>query len=325
MSQEPFRIDTHHHILPPEYVKAALKGGATDAGGVDFPAWSAEKALALMDQAGIAAAITSIAAPGVYFGDVAEARSLARRCNEISAKLVSDHPGRFGGFAVLPLPDVDGALAELEYATDTLGLDGAVVLASVGELYLGDPAFDALFAEFNRRKTVVFVHPTVHPTSQALKLSLPGALVEFVFDTTRAAANLIYSGTMERHPDLRIILSHAGGTVPFLASRFTLGKLVPRLDEKAPKGAITYLKRFYYDTALSANPYALSSLKELVDPSHILFGSDWPYYPGPLVVQEGKDLESYAGFYPATRRAIARDNALALFPRLRAAQPALSR
>jgi predicted TIM-barrel fold metal-dependent hydrolase len=325
MGIEAFRIDTHIHILPKEWVDAARKGGAEDAGGVDFPAWSPEKMLAVMDQAGIATAVTSIAAPGVYFGDAAAARSLARRCNEISAKLIDDHPGRFGAFAVLPLPDVDGALAEMEYALDTLKLDGVVLLASIGETYLGDPAFDAVFAEFNRRKTAVFVHPTVHPTSQALKLKLPGALVEFVFDTTRAAASLIYSGTMERNPDLRIILSHAGGTVPFLAERFRLGRLVPKLHEKAPQGAITYLKRFYYDTALSVSPYALTSLRELVDTSHILFGSDYPYYPDPLVVQEGKDLDNYAGFDVAARRAIARDNALALFPRLRAAQPALTR
>jgi predicted TIM-barrel fold metal-dependent hydrolase len=325
MSREAQRIDVHHHILPPEYVQAALAGGALDAGGVAFPDWSAEKALALMDEAGIATAITSIAAPGVHFGDAAAARRLARRCNEITARLAADHPGRFGGFASLPLPDVDGALAELEYALDTLRLDGVVLLASIGELYLGDPAFEPLFAELDRRKAVVFVHPTVHPTSQRLKLALPGFLVEFVFDTTRAAANLIFSGTMERHPDLKIILSHAGGTIPFVASRLALAKLVPSLDEKAPQGAIAYLKRFYYDTALSANRYALRSLQELADPSHILFGSDYPYLPDPLVVQEGKDLDGYAGFDPALRQAVARDNALALFPRLRAAEPALCR
>lgn len=316
MSHERNRIDTHHHILPTEWIEAARQGGEVDAGGVDFPAWSPEKALAVMDEAGIATAITSIAAPGVHFGDAEKARRLARRMNEISAELIRNHPGRFGAFAVLPLPDVDGALKEMEYALDTLKLDGVVVLASIGERYLGDPAFDAVFSEFNRRKTVVFVHPTVHPTSRALKLSLPGALVEFVFDTTRAATNLIFSGTMERNPDLRIILSHAGGTIPSVAPRLTLGRLIPKLHEKAPQGAITYLKRFYYDTALSMNSLQLAPLKELVGPSHILFGSDYPYLPDPLVVQESRDLDTL-GFDAATRGAIARDNALALFPRLK--------
>src|SRR4029453_9173079 len=128
MGSEPYRIDTHTHILPKEWVEAGRKGGAQDAGGVDFPAWSPEKMLAVMDQAGIATAVTSIAAPGVYFGDAAAARSLAPRCNEISAKLIDDHPGRFGAFAVLPLPDVHGALEEMEYALDTLKLDGVVLL-----------------------------------------------------------------------------------------------------------------------------------------------------------------------------------------------------
>ena len=323
MTKEPYRIDTHHHIFPPEYIAAAKQAGIIEGGGVDFPAWSEEASLAFMDQAGIASAITSVSAPGVHFGDDQKARSLARVSNEFSAKLVSDHPTRFGGFASLPLPDVDGALRELEYATDTLKLDGVVLMTSIGEKYLGDPAFDALFAELDRRKTVVFVHPTVHPSSQRLKLDLPGALVEFVFDTTRAVASLIYSGTMERYPDLRIILSHAGGTVPFVAGRLTLGKLVPRLDANAPQGAIAYLKRFYYDTALSANPYALNSLTTLVDSSHILFGSDFPFLPGPRGVQSAKDTDTYVSSDEAVRRAVARDNALALFPRLRMAQEAL--
>jgi predicted TIM-barrel fold metal-dependent hydrolase len=325
MANEPYRIDTHHHIMPPEYVKAARELGVIEGGGVEFPAWSVESALAFMDQAGIATAITSVSAPGVHFGDDQKARGLARRVNEFSAKLAGDYPARFGGFATLPLPDVDGALRELEYSMDTLKLDGVILLASIGELYLGDPAFDALFAELNRRKTPVFVHPTVHPSSQRLKLKLPGALVEFVFDTTRAAVNLIYSGTMERYPDLRIILSHAGGTIPFVAWRLTLGKLVPSLDAKAPQGAIAYLKRFYYDTALSASPYALSALNALVDPSHILFGSDFPFLPAARGVQSAKDTDTYVSNDAAVRMAVARDNAIALFPRLRAAQPAIAR
>jgi predicted TIM-barrel fold metal-dependent hydrolase len=270
-----------------------------------------------MDRAGIATAITSFAAPGVWFEDTAAARSLARRCNEYSARLVSDHPKRFGAFASLPLPDVDGALEEIPYALDTLRLDGFVLLASVGDYYLGDPAYDAVFDELNRRKAVVFVHPNTPATSQALKMKLPGAIVEFVFDTTRAVANLIYSGTLERCPDIRFILSHAGGTVPYVAWRLSLGSLDPGLHARAPQGAIAYLKRLYYDTAMSANPYALNTLRELVDPSHILFGSDHPYLPEPLIQESIKGLESYTPFEKATRTAIERDNALALFPRLR--------
>src|SRR5262245_47690657 len=155
MKNEPNRIDVHHHILPADWINAVARHGHHDAGGVGFAKWSPEIALATMDRHGIAAAVTSIAAPGVHFGNDSEARSLARRCNEISARLVQDHPRRFGAFAVLTLPDVDGALEEMTYALDTLHLDGVVLLASIGDLYLGDPAFEPLFAELNRRKSVL--------------------------------------------------------------------------------------------------------------------------------------------------------------------------
>jgi 6-methylsalicylate decarboxylase len=315
-SAEPNRIDVHHHILPPEYVKAVTERGALDAGGVAFPSWDVESNLALMDRAGIATAMTSIAAPGVYFGNKAAAQSLARRCNELSARLMSDHPQRFGAFASLPLPDVDAALEELDYSLDTLGMDGVVLLSSIGDQYLGDPAFDAVFDELNRRKAVVFIHPTVPPSSRNLKLALPGALVEFVFDTTRAVTNLVFTGTLERCPDISFIVSHAGGTIPFLASRLALGALIPELNEKAPRGAVSYLKRLYYDTALSTSRFPLSSLRELVDPSHILFGSDYPYLPEPGIHAEIKGLVDYDGFDEPTRASIDRGNALALFPRL---------
>jgi len=317
MSAESQRIDVHHHVLPAEYVKAASRHGIHAGGDVPFPDWSLESTLELMDRCGIATAITSIAAPGVHFGDASEARDLARRCNELQARLVSDRPARFGMFASLPLPDVDGALAEIEYAFGTLKADGVVLLASLGERYLGDPAFEPVFAELDRRKAVLFVHPAIPATSQALKLGLPGALVEFVFDTTRAVANLIFSGTLERHPDVKIILSHAGGTVPFLAWRLGAFGRMPALLAKAPQGALAYLKRLYYDTAMSANPHALASLRELVDPSHILFGSDHPYLPEPLVQETAHGVAAFQGFDDAARRAVERSSALALFPRLR--------
>jgi len=317
MSAEPHRIDVHHHVLPAEYVKAAGRHGVHAGGDVPFPGWSADSTLELMDRCGIATAITSIAAPGVYFGDRAEARDLARRCNELQARLVDEHPKRFGTFASLPLPDVDGALAEIEYAFGALKADGIVLLASIGERYLGDPAFEPVFAELDRRKAVLFVHPAIPATSRALELAMPGALVEFVFDTTRAVVNLIFSGTLERHPELKIILSHAGGTVPFLAWRLSAFGQMPALHAKAPEGALAYLKRLYYDTAMSANPHALASLRELVGPSHILFGSDHPYLPEPLIQESARGITTFQGFDDAARRAVERSSALALFPRLR--------
>ena len=317
MSTTPHRVDVHHHILPSEYVNALAGVGVTTVGRVSFPQWSPAATLAMMDRQGIATAITSFSAPGVYFGDRAFARDLARRCNDISARLMSDHPRRFGVFAVVPLPDVDAALREIEYALDTLHCDGIVLLASIGDQYLGDPEFDAVYAELHRRKAVVFIHPNVPPGYTVPKLTLPAPLVDFIFDTTRAVTNLIYSGTLERYPDISFILSHAGGAVPYLAWRISLfSNIQPGLGEKAPQGAIAYLKRLYYDTALSAVPYALRSLQELVDPSHILFGSDYPFAPEPITIATIKGINTYDGFDAQARAAIERNNALRLFPRL---------
>jgi predicted TIM-barrel fold metal-dependent hydrolase len=322
MDTKPYRIDVHHHIMPREYVEAAARAGITAGGDFPFPAWSVETTLQFMDRRGIATAVTSVSAPGVHFGDDAAARALARTCNEVQARLVSDYPTRFGGFASLPVPDVDGALAEIEYALDTLRLDGVVMMASIAGRYLGDPAFEPVFAELNRRQAVLFVHPTIPPSSQGLGMAIPAAVIEFVFDTTRAVANLIYSGTLERYPDIKIILSHGGGTIPFIAGRLNVEKVVPKLLARAPQGVPAYLKRLYYDTAISATPTALASLRELVDPSHILFGSDYPFLPEPVVGDMIDGLANFKGFDAGARRAIERDSALALFPRLRAAQEA---
>src|SRR5215467_13524935 len=211
---EPSRIDIHHHILPAFYRTVLSDLGITVSGGRPIPEWDLENTLALMDRHAIATAITSISEPGIYFGDETFAKDLARRCNEFSAQLIHDYPQRFGAFAILPLPDIDAALRELEYALDTLKLDGVVLLSSVDGRYLGDPLFDELFSELNRRKAVVFLHPTVPAINSALKLDLPPFLIEFVFDTTRAVTNLLYSGTLDRCPEIHFIVAHAGGTVP---------------------------------------------------------------------------------------------------------------
>lgn len=317
MPAAPHLIDVHHHILPSVYMEALAGIGIATAGGVPFPAWDPAATLGVMDRNDIACAITSISAPGVHFGDDAFARDLARRCNEISAELVRAHPSRFGGFAVLPLPDVEGSLVELEYALDTLRLDGVVLLSSQSDgRYLGDPLFDELMAELDRRQTVAFIHPTVPVTSQTIRLDVPGPILEFTFDTTRAALSLIWHGTVERFPNIRFILSHAGGTVPFLAWRMSLLDLSPQMKDRAPRGVGHYLRRFYYDTALSANPHALRSVAELVPPSQVLFGSDYPFAPEPVTEISVAGLQKYDGFDSSARTAVGRGNAFALFPQV---------
>ena len=309
------RIDVHHHILPPDYIAAMKRIGKNVVGGATIPDWNIQNSLDVMDKNEIAAAFTSM--PFVYLGDLPLTPDFARRCNEFSARLVSDHPKRFGSFAVLPLPDVEAALRELEHAIDKLKLDGIVLSTNVGGYYLGAPEFDELFYELNRRKQVVFIHPIDPPGECLPDLKLPTSHIEFVFDTTRAIANLIYSGTLERYPDIKFIVAHAGGTVPYVAWRISLLQYKPEMKKNAPQGAINYLKRLYYDTALSASPYALRSLQELVDPSHILFGSDYPFAPEFVTSESIKGLKNYDGFDEHAVKAIEHGNALKLFPRLR--------
>jgi predicted TIM-barrel fold metal-dependent hydrolase len=308
-SQQPDRIDVHHHILPSVYTSALAKIGIRDAGGVPFPNWNAQQSLDVMDRNGIATAITSISSPGVYFGDSEFSKDLSKRCNEFSANLIRDNKMRFGGFAVLPLPDVKAAVKELEYALDVLKLDGVVLLSNVDGHYLGTSKFDDLYSELNRRKAIVYIHPTVPSKGKFPKMNMPPSIIEFVFDTTRAISNLILNKTLKRFPNIRFIVSHAGGTAPYIAGRMSL------LDYRQYTDTISDLKSLYYDIALSAYPYALRSLQELVNPSHILFGSDYPFAPEIITGMTISGLGTFDGFNDKKLRAIDRENALALFPR----------
>jgi predicted TIM-barrel fold metal-dependent hydrolase len=322
----PHKIDVHHHIFPPQYL-AALKrmGSKQEGGGVPMPEWSMDKDIETMDRFGIQTAIASLGSPGVWFGDAAAARGLARLCNEYFADVVREHPTRFGIFACLPLPVVGSALAEGVYALDTLRCDGIGLLASVADRFLGDPDFEELMQELNRRKTVVHVHPNVHSTSRKLGLEFPEALFEFIADTARAVLNLALSGTLERYPDIRWIFSHAGGAIPSLAWRWTMADRDPRFSKRVPQGILTYLRRLYYDTAVSPSPHALKPAMDLAGPTQILFGSDYPYLGAPMVAEEVEGLEQLDVFDAVTRPMMEESNALALFPRLAAANPAVTK
>ena len=316
-SPKPDSIDVHHHLIPKFYRKALTAQNIKASGGFPLPVWSSRQSQGLMNNFGIGTAILSISSPGVHFGDDAAARYLSRECNEYCAKVISDNPSRFGAFAVIPLPDVNGSLKEAAYALDTLKLDGVVMLASQSDgTFLGDNKYDELLAELDKRKTVVFIHPTTHPTSKELQLNIPEGFIEFPFDTSRAAFNLVWTGAAERYSNIRYIFSHAGGTVPFLAGRFSLLDYDHRFRKRAPLGAMAYLKRFYYDLALSANPYALRSLQELVGPEQVLYGSDHPFANSYLVSSGIDFINKYDGYSDEDRKLILRSNALKLFPRL---------
>lgn len=311
------RIDVHHHQFNDRYRRALAEHSYDNVGGIPAPAWNPGIALEQMGPNGIDAAILSISAPGVHFGNDAEARSLARHCNDWSAGACSDGAGRFGFFAVLPMPDVDGSIAEIGHAFDVLGADGIVLMSShLDGTYLGDARFDPVMAELDRRGAVVFVHPQVPTTGVAPNVQIPVFAMDFTFDTTRAAFNMVFNGTIERYPNIRFVLAHAGGTVPYLAWRFGL-LWAPGSDlaSRAPKGAMHYLRSFWYDTALSATPQALGSLLQLVGPDRILFGSDFPFAPEPITRASVAGIERSELLDDDARAAIERESALALFPR----------
>ena len=325
----PQRVDVHHHIIPKEFILGLRKTGLSSAGGVnlsgkpqpgvvDLPDWSPELSLGLMDRHGIQTAITSVSSPGVYFGDRKLAVASGPRYQRSIRAFARRPPGSFRRFRSRPFPDVEASLKEIEYALDTLKLDGLIMLASIGGNYQGQPEFEEIYAELNRRKAVVFIHPTTHPSSKQTGLNLPQPLVEFLFDTTRAVTNLIFKGVLERYPDIRFILSHAGGTVPYIAYRLEAGDTIdPRLKGAIPHPPSYYLKRLYYDTALSASPMVLAALKQLVPPTQILFGSDWPFAIEKLTEQSVANLEGTDVIDANDKRRIDNQNALALFPRLR--------
>lgn len=304
---KPHRIDIHHHILPPEYLKSLANIGITTVTNLPFPKWNPEHSLEYMNRQGIAIAINSISSPGIYFGDLEFTRNLAHLCNKYSASLIKKYPERFGGFATLPIPDFNASLQELEYALDTLKLDGVVMLTNFNGKYIGDPEFDNLFLELNRRETVVFIHPDIPPEEKLPNLKLPSSVLEFVFDTTRAIANLMHHGIFKKYPNIKFIFAHAGGTAPYIAWRITFGN----------KRLMKQFKELYYGTALTATGNVFQSILELVDPSHILFGSDFPFVHEIKIKEMIQGIKNYREFNEQTRLAIEQENALFLFPRLK--------
>lgn len=313
-----FTVDVHHHILPDIFWRAT-NDAHSPVGGILPAPWSKESTLSYMDDAGIDVAITSISTPGVHMGDDSAACDLARRVNELSAELIQEHPARFGGFAALPLPDVDGALRELEYGLDVLKLDGVVLFSNARGIYLGDDRFRPLFDELERRGAVVFVHPTASPDASSRGLGLPDTLIDFTADTTRAVAQLHYRGTFARTPNVKYIFSHAGGTIPYLATRFGIVDemgIIPGGEERGT--AADTLKRLYWDTALSWRQPILRMLRSEVGLGQVLFGSDYPYLRRDLAVACRGQVETSEEFDSAESRAVLAGNALKLFPRLAA-------
>jgi 6-methylsalicylate decarboxylase len=307
---KPNRIDVHHHFAPPAWI-AEVKGRPLL--NVANTRWSPAQSIDDMDRGGVAAAVVSITNPGLWFGDRAVTNRLARACNDYGAKLVQDHPTRFGLFAAMPLPDVDATLKEIEYAYDTLKADGIGLLTSYEDVWLGNAKFRPVMEELNRRRAVVHVHPTAANCCRNLDYGLGPGSIEYGTDTTRAIIGVTFSGDAARFPNIRFIWSHAGGSAPFLAGRIDGGSAAAK--DRLPNGFMAEAKKFFYDTAGAANRGALASLLQLVTSTQILFGTDFP--PGGSSREVAQLLADLKMFDASALRAIDRENAVRLLPRLK--------
>jgi 6-methylsalicylate decarboxylase len=311
-----FTIDLHHHVIPDFYWEASNEGGSA-VGGITPPRWSLDGAIAYLDEARIDAAVASISTPGVHFGDDTAARSLARRVNEYLADLARRRPDRFGALASLPLPDINGSLTEIEYALDVLELDGVSLMTNAGGSYLGDSRFDPIFGDLQGRGAVVFVHPTASPDPIAHALGLPDALLDYPVDTSRAISKLHYSNTFARTPDIKYLFSHAGGTIPFVASRFSIVDqmdVIPGGEERGPIAET--LRRLYWDTASAFSDPVLRLLRSVTGVHNVVFGSDYPYPRNDISIGGLRQLEQSGEFDDDERRGVLGQTAARLIPRL---------
>jgi len=311
---KPSLLDVHAHYLPPAYREAAIAAGHSQPDGMAaLPDWTADAHVELMDRLGIAVSMLSISSPGVHFGDDAAARALARQVNEDGRRARDAHPGRFGVLASLPLPDVAGALDEIAYAYDELGVDGVVLLTNLNGTYLGDATLEPVFDELDRRHARVFLHPTSPVCWEQTAFGRPRPMLEFFFETTRAVVNLVLNGTIARHPNIEVIVPHAGATLPVVADRiaaftFALTDVDPAADVYAD------LARLHYDLAGFALPRQLDALLALTTAEHLHYGSDYPFTPDSVVELLAGQLDG-AGDPPGSLIETATANTRRLFAR----------
>jgi predicted TIM-barrel fold metal-dependent hydrolase len=307
----PQRIDVHHHITPPTWL-AAVKSAKLD--NPPMSNWTPQRSIEDMDRGGVATSITSPTTPQVGFLPAPDAARVAREANEYAKQLAQDHPGRFGVFAMLPMPHIDESLKEIEYALDVLKADGIGMMTSYGDKWLGYPQFAPVFDELNRRKATVYTHPTGANCCVNLVQGIGEATVEFGADTTRTIASLIFSGAAQRYGDIAFIFSHGGGVLTAVAERFEIQMTsTPPYKDRFTRDIVDgQLRRFYYDTAQVSNAVTIGALAKLVPVSQIVFGTDYPYR---TAADHAKGLA--IAFGPDELKAIERDNALRILPHLK--------
>lgn len=312
----PELIDIHAHLISPTFRARCESVGILGGIGEPLAEWHEQSVLEFLDAAGIRTQVLSFVTSGFAIPDIVFWKRLCRESNEELAEIVSRNSPRFAGLAMLPIGDEEACLRELEYALDILKLDGVALPSNAMGVYLGDPCTESLFQELSNRRALVHLHPNDIADGDAhTRPNWFPYLLELPFDTTRAVANLVLSGTMQRNPNVNVVLAHAGGAVPFLAARLQTAVFsVPGLQERLPQGVIHELRRFYYDVAMSTNDYAMKSLCKLVSADHILLGTDYPYMPAPAVLHSIALLEHTGQFTDSDLAKIKYENAQRLLP-----------
>ncbi|WP_328609522.1 amidohydrolase [Amycolatopsis sp. NBC_00345] len=309
-------IDVHTHFLPEPYVQALIRHGVNWTGGVDMTAWTPDGHLRFMDDWGIDVGVLScLAEGGVYFGDQREAGELARNVNDIGADVVRRHPQRFGVFGALPLPGVDAALAEIDHVYDDLGLDGVYLVSQVDGTYVGDPAWEPVYAALDKRGATVLLHP-VEPKENP-DLPWQHWIGEYVFDTTRVFMTLVFNGVLDRYPNITWILSHGGGAVPYLGHRIAAApRVVAAYRELVRRPISEYLRSVYYDVAVADSSVQVNTMVDAIGTDRMLFGTDWPYADGLFDPKRTGEHDLTRLLGPNHISQVAGTNALRLLPRL---------
>ncbi len=304
-------------MLPKFFFDATNEKGKP-IGGSKPQEWTTEKSLAFMDEMGIDIAVTSISTPGIQLQDKNTSKELARKCNEFAASLIKQHPRRFGALVSVPMPDLHDAIAEITYALDVLKLDGVVLFTNSQGIYLGDERMKPLFQELQRRKATVFIHPNPSPDPIAHTLGITDNLIDFPSDTTRAIAQMHYSGTFAATPDVKYVISHAGGTAPYLAGRFAIVDEMQIMGDSSITGTFAEtFRRLYWDTALAFTDPVINQLRNVAGLDKVVFGSDFPYIRTDLAIRGKLQLENNPDLSAQEKKQLFSSNALELFPRLK--------
>ncbi len=315
-------IDVHTHIISKTYIEAIKRAGISNK-EIGFPMdpWDAAQRLAEMDTYGVQAQVLSVSSPGLRFWKGKEAADLARVLNQELVDLTKQHPTRFGAFATVPLPDAEASLAEIAWCLDEAHMDGVCLMTNYDGKYLGDPAFARVMDDLNRRKAVVFVHPTESVCIDQLNFGYPAPLIEYPFESTRMVVSLLDTDTITRCPEIKFIVSHGGGALPIVTNRMEeIAPMKNHLDKAAGKELGRRFKEqiasLYYDMAISCFAPNLSAIQITHDPARLMMGFDQPFIPAEAIGAAKDTLAAFGGFDAAQQVRIDEGTAHELFPRL---------